>query len=60
MTCAIRRCASPYPECDSCVNREHDPEQCEDCDDASNYESIDGDEEWATMDDLREMSEGWA
>ena len=42
------------------MNRDHDPEQCEDCDDASNYESIDGDEEWATMDDLREMSEGWA
>jgi hypothetical protein len=27
-----------YPECDSCLNREFDPFQCESCDDGSNYE----------------------
>ena len=27
-----------FPECGSCINREHDPFQCDDCEDASNYE----------------------
>jgi hypothetical protein len=34
----MSRCdEGPYPECGSCINREHDPFECDDCDDASNY-----------------------
>lgn len=35
-----------YEECDSCINRKYDPEQCEDCDEADNFEPYDdGDED---------------
>ena len=44
-----------YPECRSCVNRQHDPFQCDSCDDGSNYEAPDDDEEVDVMsiDELR-------
>lgn len=48
------RCGD-FPECDSCINREFDPFQCEDCDDASNYEPA-GDEDDSqdmTLDEFR-------
>lgn len=34
-----------YPECDSCINKEFDPFQCDTCEDGSNYESEDDSEE---------------
>lgn len=30
-----------FEECDSCVNRKYDPEQCDDCDEADNFEPYD-------------------
>lgn len=33
-----------YEECDSCINRRYDPEQCEDCDEADNFEPYDDEE----------------
>lgn len=36
-----RRCSGKgYPGCDSCVNRELDPFQCDDCEDESNWEGF--------------------
>lgn len=32
-----------YAECDSCINREYDPFECESCEDASNFEPYDDD-----------------
>ena len=32
----MSRCGS-YPECDSCLNREYDPFECEECVDADHY-----------------------
>lgn len=39
-----------FEECDSCLNREHDPFECDDCEDASNYipENDEGDYDSAT------------
>lgn len=34
-----------YEHCESCINKELDPFQCEECEDGSNYEPEDGDEE---------------
>jgi hypothetical protein len=31
-----------YEECGSCLNREHDPMQCDDCEDGDLYEPDDG------------------
>ncbi|UUZ75502.1 hypothetical protein LP414_27690 [Polaromonas sp. P1(28)-13] len=39
-----------YPGCDSCINREHDPFQCEECDDESNWEG----DEFGEADDVVE------
>ena len=33
-----------YPGCDSCINKEYDPFECEDCDDESNWEGDESDE----------------
>lgn len=41
-----------YPECDTCINREHDPFACEDCDEGSNYEPEDTEDE---DDDFEEL-----
>lgn len=42
-----------YPECDTCINREYDPFQCESCNHGSNYEPEDDGE-----DTSEEMSYG--
>jgi len=34
-----------FEECETCINREFDPFQCDSCEDASNYESEDNSEE---------------
>jgi hypothetical protein len=58
----MSKCSNPgqYPECGSCLNREFDPFQCEDCEDASNYEpDEDGDledqAEDMTLDEFRSL-----
>jgi len=30
-----------FEECDSCINRKYDPDMCEDCDEADNFEPYD-------------------
>lgn len=45
-----------FPECESCINREFDPDQCEDCDDASNYEP-DEEEDMGSVPDDEEVVE---
>ncbi|MDR9847036.1 hypothetical protein [Herbaspirillum huttiense] len=37
-----------YDECDSCVNAEFDPFECDDCEDGSNWEPFDSDGELTT------------
>jgi hypothetical protein len=44
-----------FPECESCINRKFDPEMCEDCEDACNYEPGD-DEEDFFEDDTEDMT----
>jgi len=44
-----------FPECESCINRLYDPEQCDDCEDACNYEPGD-DEEDFFEDDTEDMT----
>lgn len=44
-----------FPDCASCINREHDPFECEDCEDASNWEG-DGLEEEQNEDTFEELS----
>lgn len=40
----MARCnGNGYPECESCINAEHDPFECEDCEDGSNWEGEDED-----------------
>lgn len=41
-----------YPGCDSCINRELDPFQCDTCEDESNYEGDDGSAEDDTSEDF--------
>jgi len=36
-------CNYLFPECSDCINREHDPFQCDTCEDASNFEPEDDD-----------------
>lgn len=43
-----------YPECESCVNREFDPFQCDSCEDGSNYESEE-EQDFLTIHDLIDM-----
>lgn len=48
-----------YPECEGCINRELDPFQCEDCEDACNFEPYeddfdDDDVEDMTIDEFKE------
>ncbi|MFM0095653.1 hypothetical protein PQQ87_08570 [Paraburkholderia nemoris] len=38
-----------FPECQSCINRQHDPFECETCDDGSNYEPPEDDDEVDVM-----------
>lgn len=44
-----RRCGR-FAECATCINREFDPFQCQDCTDASNYEPEDEGDEPESMD----------
>ena len=47
------RNSKDFPQCQSCINREFDPFQCIDCDNASNFEPIDeGEEEDIDYDDF--------
>ena len=39
----LARCDHPFPECQTCANREFDPQQCDSCVDGSNYEFDDED-----------------
>lgn len=41
-----------FEECDSCINAECDPFECDDCDEGSNYEPADTSEE-LSVDELR-------
>lgn len=43
-----------YEECDSCINRKYDPEQCEDCDEADNFEPYDDEDEGSLHDEEAE------
>lgn len=43
-----------FEECDSCINRKFDPEQCVDCDEADNFEPYDDDEEDSLHDEESE------
>jgi len=48
-----QRCAGKgYDYCDSCINAEFDPFQCDDCDNGSNYEGED-ESEALTVHDLK-------
>jgi hypothetical protein len=47
------RC-NKYEECETCINKEYDPFQCETCEDGSNYES-DDDAESLTITEFAEM-----
>lgn len=39
----MSRCSGRgYEECDTCLNREHDPFVCDDCEDGDLYESEEG------------------
>lgn len=53
----MTKCGS-FEECDTCVNEEFDPFQCEDCEDASNYEPIEeyDEEEAMTLDEFRNLA----
>lgn len=42
-----------YPGCSSCINMEHDPFECEDCDDESNWE---GDDFGDNVNDVEDIS----
>lgn len=44
-----------FPECESCINRVYDPEMCEDCIDACNYEPGDEEDDFFE-DDSEEMT----
>jgi hypothetical protein len=37
-----------YPECENCVNREHDPFQCEECEGGDRFEPYEDEEEMVT------------
>ena len=38
----MARCnGNGYPECESCINGEFDPFECDDCEDGSNWEGED-------------------
>lgn len=43
-----------YPECETCLNREYDPFQCDMCEEGSHYENEDS-EEFMTLQDLIQM-----
>ncbi len=47
-------CRNKYPECANCINREYDPFQCDDCEDASNFESDSDDDD--AFDNSEELS----
>lgn len=45
------RCSGKgYEACRTCINREFDPFECEDCDDGSNWEGEDDSEELSIHD----------
>ncbi|WKZ86321.1 hypothetical protein N5B55_05045 [Ralstonia pickettii] len=46
----MARCDHPFPECQTCANREFDPQQCDSCVDGSNYEF--DDEDYLTIQDF--------
>lgn len=49
------RCGD-FPECATCLNREFDPFQCKDCEDASNYEpEEEGDSEDISYEDFKSI-----
>lgn len=35
-----------FPECENCINRHFDPDQCDTCEDACNYEPGDDEEDF--------------
>lgn len=41
----MSKLSGKYPECDTCINREFDPFQCESCNNGSNYEPEDDGED---------------
>ena len=41
-----------WEACETCINREHDPFQCEDCDEADMWEG-DDETEWLTFHELK-------
>lgn len=49
----MARCAGKgWDFCDDCVNSQADPEQCDSCEDGSNFEGVDDSEE-LTVHDLK-------
>jgi hypothetical protein len=49
-----------FPECESCMNKELDPFQCDDCEDACNFEPYE-EEEDASVEEMsiQEFVEFW-
>ena len=50
-----------FPECEHCMNKEFDPFQCDDCDEASNFEPYEAEEEDSSVEEMNihEFVEFW-
>jgi hypothetical protein len=50
-----------FPECEGCMNKDFDPFQCDDCEDACNFEPYEEEEEDSSVEEMNihEFVEFW-
>lgn len=51
----MARCDGGYPYCQDCVNQDIDEDECDACDDGSNYEPFEEDDSTWSIFDLKKI-----